>query len=88
MQSSPLFSLATASFFHNYIGESMKNSLIIVLQECLLGLLGSKTIIYVTHQVEFLPAADIIVVSYSHLVSSTYRGDNRADRLFKLGLKT
>lgn len=30
--------------------------------ECILGLLGSKTVIYVTHQVEFLPAADIIVV--------------------------
>ncbi|CBI39697.3 unnamed protein product, partial [Vitis vinifera] len=30
--------------------------------ECLLGLLGSKTVIYVTHQVEFLPAADLILV--------------------------
>ncbi|XP_022139682.1 ABC transporter C family member 3-like [Momordica charantia] len=31
-------------------------------KECLLGLLSSKTVIYVTHQVEFLPAADIILV--------------------------
>ncbi|KAH7546891.1 hypothetical protein FEM48_Zijuj01G0248900 [Ziziphus jujuba var. spinosa] len=31
-------------------------------KECLLGLLGSKTVIYVTHQVEFLPAADLILV--------------------------
>ncbi|GFZ05328.1 multidrug resistance-associated protein 3 [Actinidia rufa] len=31
-------------------------------KECLLGLLVSKTVIYVTHQVEFLPAADIILV--------------------------
>ncbi|KAI8552989.1 hypothetical protein RHMOL_Rhmol06G0310300 [Rhododendron molle] len=31
-------------------------------QECLLGLLDSKTVIYVTHQVEFLPAADLILV--------------------------
>ncbi|KAI9102259.1 hypothetical protein K1719_023461 [Acacia pycnantha] len=31
-------------------------------KECLLGLLSSKTIIYVTHQVEFLPAADLILV--------------------------
>lgn len=31
-------------------------------QECLLGILKDKTIIYVTHQVEFLPAADIILV--------------------------
>ncbi|XP_073303895.1 ABC transporter C family member 3-like [Primulina huaijiensis] len=30
--------------------------------ECILGLLSLKTVIYVTHQVEFLPAADIIVV--------------------------
>ncbi|CBI39701.3 unnamed protein product, partial [Vitis vinifera] len=30
--------------------------------ECLLGLSGSKTVIYVTHQVEFLPAADLILV--------------------------
>ncbi|PSR85387.1 ABC transporter C family member 3 like [Actinidia chinensis var. chinensis] len=47
-------------------------------KECLLGLLRSKTIIYVTHQVEFLPAADIILVSYSRLVSSMYRVDKRA----------
>ncbi|KAJ1685309.1 hypothetical protein LUZ63_016699 [Rhynchospora breviuscula] len=33
-----------------------------VFQECLLGLLASKTVIYVTHQVEFLPAADLILV--------------------------
>ncbi|XP_068651757.1 ABC transporter C family member 3-like [Aristolochia californica] len=31
-------------------------------KECLLGILGSKTVIYVTHQVEFLPAADLILV--------------------------
>ncbi|KAG5546677.1 hypothetical protein RHGRI_018748 [Rhododendron griersonianum] len=31
-------------------------------KECLLGLLGAKTVIYVTHQVEFLPAADLILV--------------------------
>ncbi|KAJ3688028.1 hypothetical protein LUZ61_017192 [Rhynchospora tenuis] len=31
-------------------------------KECLLGLLGTKTVIYVTHQVEFLPAADLILV--------------------------
>ncbi|KAG8390054.1 hypothetical protein BUALT_Bualt01G0043500 [Buddleja alternifolia] len=30
--------------------------------KCILGLLGSKTVIYVTHQVEFLPAADMILV--------------------------
>ncbi|KAJ4976686.1 hypothetical protein NE237_001792 [Protea cynaroides] len=31
-------------------------------KECLLGHLGSKTVIYVTHQVEFLPSADLILV--------------------------
>ncbi|CBI26749.3 unnamed protein product, partial [Vitis vinifera] len=31
-------------------------------KECLLGLLDSKTVVYVTHQVEFLPAADLILV--------------------------
>ncbi|XP_051125418.1 LOW QUALITY PROTEIN: ABC transporter C family member 3-like [Andrographis paniculata] len=33
-----------------------------VFNECILGFLQSKTVIYVTHQVEFLPAADIILV--------------------------
>ncbi|CAO2835203.1 unnamed protein product [Amaranthus hypochondriacus] len=31
-------------------------------QECLMGVLRDKTIFYVTHQVEFLPAADLILV--------------------------
>ncbi|XP_050237318.1 putative ABC transporter C family member 15 [Mercurialis annua] len=31
-------------------------------QECLTGILKDKTILYVTHQVEFLPAADLILV--------------------------
>ncbi|XP_062117924.1 ABC transporter C family member 3-like [Humulus lupulus] len=31
-------------------------------RECILGLLSSKTIIYVTHQIEFLPTADLIMV--------------------------
>ncbi|KAJ6965984.1 ABC transporter C family member 3-like [Populus alba x Populus x berolinensis] len=31
-------------------------------KEVLLGLLSSKTVIYVTHQVEFLPTADLILV--------------------------
>nr|QEY08336.1 ATP-binding cassette sub-family C member 3b [Crocus sativus] len=31
-------------------------------KECMLGLLSSKTVVYVTHQVEFLPSADIILV--------------------------
>ncbi|KAI7737433.1 hypothetical protein M8C21_007387 [Ambrosia artemisiifolia] len=31
-------------------------------KECVLGFLKSKTVIYVTHQVEFLPAADLVLV--------------------------
>lgn len=31
-------------------------------QDCLMGILKDKTILYVTHQVEFLPAADMILV--------------------------
>ncbi|XP_043687856.1 ABC transporter C family member 3-like [Telopea speciosissima] len=31
-------------------------------KECLLGILSSKTVIYVTHQIEFLPSADLILV--------------------------
>ncbi|MCL7023890.1 hypothetical protein MKW94_028354, partial [Papaver nudicaule] len=31
-------------------------------QECLMGILSDKTILYVTHQVEFLPAADLILM--------------------------
>ncbi|CAM0878903.1 unnamed protein product [Alopecurus aequalis] len=31
-------------------------------KECLLGLLASKTVVYVTHHVEFLPSADFIMV--------------------------
>ncbi|AES96106.2 multidrug resistance protein ABC transporter family protein [Medicago truncatula] len=31
-------------------------------KECLLSVLSSKTVVYVTHQVEFLPTADLILV--------------------------
>ncbi|XP_043690945.1 ABC transporter C family member 3-like [Telopea speciosissima] len=31
-------------------------------KECLMGILSSKTVIYVTHQVEFFPSADLILV--------------------------
>ncbi|XP_042515302.1 ABC transporter C family member 3-like [Macadamia integrifolia] len=33
-----------------------------IFKECLLAHMGSKTVIYVTHQVEFLPVADLILV--------------------------
>jgi ABC-type multidrug transport system fused ATPase/permease subunit len=31
-------------------------------EDCLMGILKDKTVLYVTHQVEFLPAADLILV--------------------------
>uniref|UniRef100_A0A1J3EAZ1 ABC-type xenobiotic transporter n=1 Tax=Noccaea caerulescens TaxID=107243 RepID=A0A1J3EAZ1_NOCCA len=31
-------------------------------EDCLMGILKEKTVLYVTHQVEFLPAADLILV--------------------------
>lgn len=31
-------------------------------KECILGALANKTVIYVTHQVDFLPAADVVLV--------------------------
>lgn len=34
-----------------------------VLQKCLLGLLSQKTVIYATHQLEFLDGADLVLVS-------------------------
>ncbi|XP_059669697.1 ABC transporter C family member 3-like [Cornus florida] len=38
-------------------------------KECLLGLPDSKTVIYVTHQVEFLPAADLILVMKNGMIT-------------------
>jgi ABC-type transport system involved in cytochrome bd biosynthesis fused ATPase/permease subunit len=34
------------------------------LQNCLMQLLSQKTVVFATHQVEFLDAADIVLVSY------------------------
>ncbi|CAA0839063.1 ABC transporter C family member 3 [Striga hermonthica] len=31
-------------------------------KECIMGLLNSKTVVYVTHQMDFLPSADLILV--------------------------
>ncbi|CAN0830258.1 ABC transporter C family member 9 [Linum grandiflorum] len=44
-------------------------------QECLMGILESKTVIYVTHQVEFLPAADLIVVMRNGRIVQTGKFD-------------
>ncbi|XP_013611055.1 PREDICTED: ABC transporter C family member 3 [Brassica oleracea var. oleracea] len=42
-------------------------------KEVLMGLLSSKTVIYVTHQVEFLPAADLILVMKDGRISQAGR---------------
>ncbi|CAI0400520.1 unnamed protein product [Linum tenue] len=44
-------------------------------QDCLMGILRDKTIIYVTHQVEFLPAADVIVVMQNGKIAQTGKFD-------------
>ncbi|XP_042486112.1 ABC transporter C family member 3-like [Macadamia integrifolia] len=38
-------------------------------KECLLGILSSKTVIYVTHQVEFLYSADLILVMQNGMIT-------------------
>ncbi|KAL1546554.1 ATP-binding cassette sub- C member 9 [Salvia divinorum] len=38
-------------------------------KDCLMGILKDKTILYVTHQVEFLPAADLILVMQHGLIT-------------------
>ena len=35
---------------------------LLVVQECVLKLLAEKTVIMVTHQIDFLPAADLVIV--------------------------
>ncbi|KAK4848428.1 hypothetical protein QYF36_012921 [Acer negundo] len=58
--------------FVNFLNEKNKQSLksgavdahtgTQLFEECLMGMLKDKTVLYVTHQVEFLPAADLILV--------------------------
>ncbi|KAL2322775.1 hypothetical protein Fmac_027154 [Flemingia macrophylla] len=45
-------------------------------KECLLGLLKSKTVIYITHQVEFLPDADIILVMREGRITQSGKYDD------------
>ncbi|KAJ8532523.1 hypothetical protein K7X08_012446 [Anisodus acutangulus] len=49
--------------------------------ECIMGLLNSKTVLYVTHQVEFLPAADLILVMKDGRISQA----GKYNDLLKLG---
>nr|DAD44869.1 TPA_asm: hypothetical protein HUJ06_003099 [Nelumbo nucifera] len=45
-------------------------------KRCLLGLLGSKTVIYVTHQVEFLPYADLILLMNDGMITQAGKYDD------------
>lgn len=47
-----------------------------IFQECILGSLASKTVVYVTHQVEFLPAADLILVMRDGEITQVGRYDD------------
>lgn len=44
-------------------------------QECLMGVLGGKTLIYVTHQVDFLPSADLILVMQNGKITQAGKYD-------------
>ncbi|PIA50627.1 hypothetical protein AQUCO_01200080v1 [Aquilegia coerulea] len=48
-------------------------------KECLLELLRSKTVIYVTHQVEFLPSAHLILVMKDGKITQTGKYDKILD---------
>lgn len=54
---------------YNVIASLSYGIRIINKQECLMGVLRDKTIFYVTHQVEFLPAADLILVCFKPLTA-------------------
>lgn len=44
-------------------------------QECLMGVLSGKTLIYVTHQVDFLPSADLILVMQNGKITQAGKYD-------------
>ncbi|KAK8526338.1 hypothetical protein V6N12_020812 [Hibiscus sabdariffa] len=48
--------------------DEVASYMIIRLQKCLQGLLSQKTVIYATHQLEFLDAADIVLVMKDGLI--------------------
>ncbi|CAL5032421.1 unnamed protein product [Urochloa decumbens] len=52
--------------------NEIKNS---ILKDCVMGILEDKTVLYVTHQVEFLPAADLILVMRDGKIVQTGKFD-------------
>ncbi|EAZ22629.1 hypothetical protein OsJ_06301 [Oryza sativa Japonica Group] len=53
-------------------------------KECLLGLLASKTVVYVTHHVEFLPSANAIMWKYAFQISKRMIIKEQKKGLFKM----
>lgn len=53
-----------APFMYHVFTNCITNSsiLIFLLQKCLINLLAQKTVVYVTHQLEFLSASDLVLV--------------------------
>ncbi|KAH9331195.1 hypothetical protein KI387_003303, partial [Taxus chinensis] len=45
----------------------------LLFNECLHGILKSKTIVYATHQMEFLPASDLILVMHDGMIAQVGR---------------
>lgn len=65
------------SYFTQLTSKWYLTGLDLLLQKCLMGLLSQKTVIYTTHQLEFLDAADLVVVSRKGLkkllLTTTFR---------------
>lgn len=49
-----------------------------------MGLLKEKTILYVTHQVEFLPGADLILVSLFYIPENMRKRKHTTERILLL----
>ncbi|KAJ7560932.1 hypothetical protein O6H91_03G006700 [Diphasiastrum complanatum] len=49
-------------------------------KECILGVLASKTLVFVTHQVEFLPTADLILVMQDGQVTQAGKYDDLLEK--------
>jgi hypothetical protein len=55
------------------------------LQECLLRLMSSKTVMYVTHQLEFLQDSDIVLVRCQPVPKCKFYYDKEKLYIFRLG---
>ncbi|CAN6241978.1 unnamed protein product [Urochloa humidicola] len=51
-----------------------------IFKDCVMGILKDKTVLYVTHQVEFLPAADLILVMQGGMIVQKGKFDDLLQR--------